>query len=125
MKHRAVLTVGDIILMSSLLLSSVLLFLSPLLSERAASAQIVMAETGEVRVISLSKDAEYEVTSRGVNLTICVAEGEVFVAHSDCRDNICQNTPPISRGGQSIVCAPAGVVVRVVGEEVLVDGVSG
>lgn len=123
--HRKALTVGDICLMAALLIMALLLFFLPLLGGKASSAEIVMAETGEVKPISLDRDAEYEITSRGISLTVSVCDGEVSISHSDCKDGICRNTPPICRGGQSIVCAPAGVVVRITGEEVLVDGVSG
>ncbi len=125
MKHRFGWKIGDVLLMLLLLLTAVLLFLFPFFSNKGAIAEIVIAETGEVHKIPLGTDAEYEVSSRGVHLTVCVKNGEAFVSHSDCRDGICSGTPPISRGGQSIVCAPAGVVVRITGEEAMVDGVSG
>ncbi len=124
MNKASRLKFGDIILIALLLLSAVLLFLLPLMSAKAESAEIVIAETGEVRIISLQANAKYEVSSRGVTLTVCVADGEVSVTQSSCRDGFCVNTPPISRSGQSIVCAPAGVVVRISGEGATVDAVS-
>ncbi len=125
MKQRFGLKIGDIVLMLFLLVAAIILLILPFLSEKAASAEIVMAETGEVRTVSLHTDASYEIISRGVHLTVQVKDGTVFVSRSDCRDGICSSTPPISRAGQSIVCAPAGVVVRVLGEGAVVDGVSG
>ncbi len=122
--HRTRLTVGDIILMSATLFIAALLFILPFFTDGARTAQIVLAETGEVRSVSLGQDADYQISSRGVSLTVTVSGGEIFVSHSDCRDGICKSTPPISRAGQSIVCAPAGVVLRIDGEEAIVDGVS-
>ncbi len=119
------LKIGDILLMSGILLAAALLFVLPFLSKQADYAEIVIAETGQVREISLNKNASHEISSRGITLTVCVENGKVFVSESDCRDLICRNTPAISRAGQSIVCAPAGVVVRVIGEEAVVDGVAG
>ncbi len=124
MKARLGIRLGDILLMIMLLLLAVGLFVIPLLQARAATAEIVIMETGQVRTVSLADDATYEVSAREVHLTVCVRDGEIFVSESDCRDGVCRNTPPISRGGQSIVCAPAGIMVRITGEEVLVDGVS-
>ncbi len=125
MRLQGGLRIGDVCLIAVLLVTAVLLLLLPFLSARGAVAEIVIVDGGEVRSVSLEKNARYEVVSRGVHLTVCVEDGRIFVSESDCRDAVCRNTPPISRAGQSIVCAPAGVVVRISGEEVLVDGVSG
>ncbi len=125
MERRFGIRLGDIILMAVILLTAVLLLALPLLSERAQTAEIVIAETGEITTVSLNEDASYEIASRGVTLTVRVSGGGISVSESDCRDSVCRNTPPISRAGQSIVCAPAGVVVRIRGEGGAVDGVSG
>ena len=124
-EKRLGLKIGDILLMAVILLSALFLFVLPFFAEEAATAEIVIAESGEIKTISLDKNQTYDITTRGVTLTVCVEDGMVFVSHSDCRDGICRNTPPISRAGQTIVCAPAGVVVRVTGKEAVVDGVSG
>lgn len=124
-EQRLGLKIGDILLMTMILLFAVVLFLLPFFAEDATTAEIVIAETGEVKTIPLDKNQTYDITTRGVTLTVCVENRTVFVSHSDCRDGICRNTPPISRAGQSIVCAPAGVVVRITGKEAVVDGVSG
>ncbi len=123
--RRSGLRLGDILLMAVIAVTALLLFLLPFLSESGETAEIVFAETGEVRTVPLDTDATYEITSRGVTLSVCVSDGAVSVTDSDCRDGICRRTPAISRPGQSIVCAPAGVVVRISGEEGVVDGVSG
>lgn len=116
---------GDLLLMAAILLCAVLLFCLPLLGASAAEAEIVILETGQTQRVMLQRDAIYPITSRGISMTVCVAGGEIFVAASDCRDGICRNTFPISRAGQTIVCAPAGVIVRVIGEEAVVDGIAG
>ncbi len=125
MKKRFGLKPGDLLLMGVLVLLALFLFLLPFLRGSGAYAQILLAETGEKRTVSLRQDGSYEISARGVQLTVQVADGAIFVARSSCRDGICRSTPAISRGGQSIVCAPAGVVVRISGEEAVVDGVSG
>ncbi len=116
---------GDILLMLFLLAAAVFLLLLPFFADEAACAEIVIAETGQVHKVPLDVDAVYPVTARGIELMVQVEDGGIFVCQSDCRDGICRNTPPISSAGQSIVCAPAGVVVRVTGEEAVVDGISG
>ncbi len=116
--------VGDVLLISFIFILSVFLLILPFFSNKSKSAEIVNAETGEKLIVSLEENSEYEITSQGMTLTVCVNNGEIFVLKSSCRDGICSNTPPISRSGQTIVCAPAGVVIRVLGKEAYVDGVS-
>ncbi len=125
MERRARIKIGDIILMSVILITAVFLLLLPFLKKRADSAEIVFVQTGEIRTVSLGKDRDFDISSQDIALTVCVKDGEIFVSESTCRDGICRGTPPISRAGQSIVCLPAGVIVRIVGEEVAVDGISG
>ena len=125
MQHKLSLKLGDIILIAVIVLTAVVMLVLPFFSNKSEYAEIVIAEKDEVQIVNLNTVATYNIASRGVKLQVCVSGGEVFVKESDCRDGICRNTPPISRLGQSIVCAPAGVVVRIVGEGVGVDGISG
>ncbi len=125
MESKARIKIGDILLMSVILITAVFLLLLPFFQKRADSAEIVFVKTGEVRTVSLDKDQAFAISSQDISLTVCVRDGEIFVSESSCRDGICRGTHPISRAGQSIVCLPAGVIVRIVGEEVEVDGISG
>ncbi len=125
MQHRFGLKIGDILLMVVISLAAIGMFLLPFGADEAVSAEIVIAETGEVRSVPLNMDRDYEIVVKDIKLTVRVQDAAVFVAQSTCRDGICHNTPPISRAGQSIVCAPAGVVVRITGKGAVVDGVSG
>ncbi len=125
MRRGFIFKIGDAILMCAILIIAILLMALPLFADKKGSAEIVFIETGEVRTLSLNQDTAYTLTSRGITLTVCVENGEIFVSESDCRDGICRGTHPISRSGQSIVCLPAGVMIRISGEEAIVDGVSG
>ncbi len=124
MKHKLGVRLGDIVLMSLILLTALLLFFLPFFWKSGTSVEVLIAESGETRHLSLDVDSSLEIVSQGITLTICIEHGEAFVLHADCPDGICQSSPPVSRAGQSIVCVPAGVVIRVVGEEAVVDGVS-
>ncbi len=119
------LRIWDAVLMVGIFITAVLLFLLPILAGSSGKAEIVIVKTGEIRSVSLDTDNEYEIVTEDGELTVCVKDGEVFVSRSSCRDGVCRNTPPVSHSGQSIVCAPAGVMIRITGEEADVDGVSG
>ena len=47
---------------------------------------------------------------------ILVHDGKVLVSAADCSTQVCVRSRAISRVGESIVCAPHGLVVTVVGE---------
>lgn len=120
------LKIGDLLLMLTLMLLSLFFFLRPLLPpKRVQMAEILCARTDEIIEISLREDSIYRVDAGGLTLTVTVSDGQVSVERADCRDQICVHSRPISHAGQSIVCAPAGVVIRIVGEEVDADAISG
>ena len=63
------------------------------------------------------------VESNGYTLHIHLTETEVWVETSDCPTQDCVRTGHISRGGQSIVCLPARVIVALEGGPAAEDGV--
>ncbi len=121
--HR--IKICDLLLAAVILTAAVIVFLLPFFADKAAYAEIFCVESGDTYDLSLEYDIEKEIVSRGVTLTVSVEDGSISVSASNCRDGICKNTPPISRAGQSIVCAPAGVVISIIGKEDAVDGVAG
>ncbi len=63
---------------------------------------------------SLYEDRTVEIENNGIKLKVTVKNGEVWVSESDCYSRVCINTGKIKSG--SIVCAPAGTVIRVGGD---------
>ena len=68
----------------------------------------------EVARLSLAEDREMTVDG-DYHLTITVKDGAVSVTHSDCPTQDCVRTGVISRTGQSIICLPEQVVVKLAG----------
>lgn len=66
-----------------------------------------------VREYSLAEDGRYEISSRGYSLVIVVSDGAASVLQSDCKCGICTAHAPIRDGGESIICLPAEVVLRI------------
>lgn len=71
-------------------------------------------ETERIPLAGL-EDTERVVENNGYTLHIHLTETEVWVASSDCPTQDCVRTGHISRGGQSIVCLPARVIVALEG----------
>ena len=107
------LTKADIVLIAALVCLTVFLFVRPLLSNDNAGSYFTVITPDGSRTYSLSDSTAFEVKSRGITLTVHVSGGQVSVTGSDCPDKVCISTGKISRVGQSIVCIPAEVVIKI------------
>ncbi len=72
-------------------------------------------ETDRVVLSELSAQEERTYSHSGYTLTVVFSPEAVQVTHSDCPTQDCVHTGAISRGGQSIICLPARIVVRLEG----------
>ena len=118
------LTVRDIVAAGCILLAAVFLFLLPFLFVDEGQLLVITTPEGS-RVIFLTEDQEIVIHSRGVCLTVVICDGSASVKESDCRDSVCKNSGKISRAGETILCAPAGVTLTVKGGDGNVDFVAG
>jgi len=116
---RRILKKGDIIAITAVLLSALLIWTVQL--SFAASPQNVntllvkiVSENGE-DYFDLSENADAVIDSNGVRLVVSVCDGTVFVTESSCPDKICVLTGAISDSSRAIACLPAGVVISIVG----------
>lgn len=90
--------------------------------ESPAVAQIYL-EGQLIREIPLSRDERFSVTSSCTNV-ITVSGGKIAVTDSDCPGKDCVHRGWISGGGESIVCLPNKMEIRLTGAGT-VDVVSG
>lgn len=74
---------------------------------------------------SLREDRTVAITSRGIVMEIVIKDGAAHVESSSCPDGVCRAGGGISKGGESILCAPAGVRLTVKGGDIDVDFVAG
>ena len=54
-------------------------------------------------------------------LTVVIRDGKVWVEDADCPDKVCEHTGRIGYGGQTIVCLPNEIVIRIVDSEITVS----
>lgn len=88
-------------------------------------AAVVVQTPAGSSTYPLDKPTAFTLTGNGgIVLQVEIANGGVHVSHSTCPDHICMNSGTLSRGGQSAVCVPAGITLRVVGGSNAVDGVT-
>ncbi len=115
---------GDVIAAVVVLLVAVLLIWHPW--QRSDEGKTVVIVTPEETFeYALSENRKIQIESRGVHLYIEIADGKAFVYESDCPDGVCAASAPISKTGETILCAPAGVTLTVKGGDGDVDFVAG
>lgn len=98
------------------------------LPKSGAPVAVIEQDGKEVRRVELSSIIQPEtlLLEGEISVTVLLEPGQVSIVHSDCPDQICVNTGVLTRPGQSAVCLPARVAVRIVGEtQSGVDGMTG
>ena len=95
---------GDAIIIAVVLVAAVIAALIP----------FIPRETG--RTVEVRTAGEYRISSEGYTLILKIENGNASISSSDCKCGICTAHAPISHAGESIVCLPAGVTVRVCGK---------
>ncbi|MGI6167193.1 MAG: NusG domain II-containing protein [Eubacteriales bacterium] len=112
---RTKISPGDIIATAAVLLAAVFLLAAGSFSGSGAGyVEITVRSRGTER-FDLYHDREIEIESNGITLTVKIENGGVWVGHSDCPDQVCVYTGRIEKGGESIICAPAGVAITITG----------
>ena len=72
----------------------------------------VIVDNHVQKVISLNDDGEYQVDDGEYSNIITIKNREVYMKSSDCPDQIC-----VKKQGESIICLPHKLVIRIASEE--------
>ncbi len=126
MKFFKLIKPGDIILFILIMLSAVLVSFVFFGKTRTADA----ANTAKTVVITKNGTlyesfdlSENRTVDMGSNV-IVTENGYVYMKSADCKNRICVNTGKINSAGQSIVCLPNRIMVKITGKEDSVDAVT-
>lgn len=106
---------ADIVLICILLVLALSVFLIVELTRREGAYVVVSVDGGEVCRYSLSEDGEF-LLNGGTN-TLVISGGEAYISEADCPDGLCVSQGRISRTGQTVVCLPNRVMLRIVGAD--------
>lgn len=71
--------------------------------------------------LPLDSDTERVIESKNGKNILVIKNGKASVRSASCPDKICVNHSAISRSGETIVCLPNELVIRVVGEKSELD----
>jgi hypothetical protein len=112
-KERVFFALKDLIPIVAFLLIAVVLFLC-MRTDGGAYAEL-LSDNKVIERIDLSKDGE--LTPNGYNVVLSVKSGKIAFIQSDCPDKICVHTGYIGSVGQSAVCLPNRLTLRIVADD--------
>ncbi|MBP0959685.1 MAG: NusG domain II-containing protein [Oscillospiraceae bacterium] len=105
------ITLRDLAIILSILIISVI-FLAINFRDNGTYAEISY-DGKVVKTVSLSEDSEFSVN----DIKFSVKENSVCVVSSPCPDKICVKTGAIKRNGETIICLPEKVSVRIISDD--------
>lgn len=106
----------DIAVIALVLCVALLLWLFPwMLADSDRGVLVVSFSDGEEQTYPLSESRTLTLTGNGHTLTVVIENSTAYVRESDCPDGICR-MGAISKTGEMLVCAPAGIALTVQSE---------
>lgn len=103
----------DIVIYAFVFLVAVLLLLIGTKNETDASLSVSVS--GAETVYSLNEERTFELNNNGISVNVEIKNGSVRVYESSCPDKVCVASGKISKVGQIIVCAPAELSLKIIG----------
>ncbi len=73
---------------------------------------IISIDGNDTIELSLSEDITYQIDEYGHN-TLIIKDNMAWIEDSDCPDKLCMNYGKISKTGDSIICLPHRLVIRI------------
>ena len=77
----------------------------------------VLQDGEEIGSYPLSEDNIYIISYDGSYNLLMISNGEAFVSDADCPDGLCMKQRAVSKDGESIICLPHKLVIRVEAKE--------
>ena len=116
---------GDIVLIVGCLLAALICCGLWLLIRRDGAAVIVEQDGRETARYALTEDRTVRIEGQGGYNLLVIEGGEVWLSEADCPNLLCVKTGKIRYAGQSIVCLPHKLAVRIGGGASGLDAVTG
>lgn len=93
-----------------------------LLPEKGAGDTVNITTQNGKYTYDISDERKIELSENGIEITVVISDGAVYVESSTCPDGICKLQGKLEKSG-CIACLPAGVLIEVTSEGV--DAVAG
>lgn len=117
---------SDIILIVLLLIIGTISSIAVSLSGTVGKRVTIEASGKPYGTYSLNTNKKIVVKNNGNSNTVVIKDGSVSITSSTCRNKVCVNHAPINKEGESIICLPNKVIVKIEGKgEDHYDAISG
>ena len=108
----------DLILLTMfILIAAILVFIINRTDEIKGDYVLITFNNSEYARIPLDKDTVLSIDSDKGKNTVVVSDKEVYVESADCPDQICVDHAHIMYEGETIVCLPHRLIIKIVSEE--------
>ena len=124
-RKRIAPTRGDIVLIVGCLLAALICCGLWLGLRRDGAAVVVEQDGKETARYALDENRTVRIKGQGGYNLLVIEGGEAWLLEADCPNLLCVKTGKIRYTGQSIVCLPHKVAVRIVGGASALDAVTG
>lgn len=106
-------TRNDLILLAGILLLASLCLALFYFNKTQGDSVKIMLNGSEYKTLSLKEDTELTVKNGEGSNTVVIKNGEAYVKDATCPDKICEGHRAISRVGETIVCLPNKLTLRI------------
>ncbi len=115
--EKLTLRKADVILFSAIAALAAIAFSVLFFIYEAGSYAEIYVDGKMMGRYPLSMDTEITVPTEGGYNTIVIRDGKADVTEADCPDITCVRSRPVGKVGETIVCLPHKLTVRIVGKE--------
>jgi len=105
---------GDVFILLVVIVAVVLTIV--LATDKKAEYAEVYVDGNLKYTLNLAEDKTIEILDG--KMTIKVENGKIFIADSDCPEQLCVHASPIGKDGGMIVCLPNKVIIRTTSKKV-------
>lgn len=106
---------NDLLLAGGILLAATLFALIFFMTRQEGAYAAVIKDGREVARYSLAEAREVPLIANGETTNLLVIEGgKAFMREANCPDQICVKHRAISKVGETIVCLPNEIVIKIV-----------
>lgn len=108
---------NDLILLASILLAALAAWGVLKLAQRPGKYVVVEIDGKTSAVYPLDTDLRLDIKTEGGHVnTLVISEGRAYVESADCPDKLCVKQHAVSRTGETVICLPHKLVIRIAGE---------
>lgn len=104
---------SDIVLTVSIVAICIVLVILPFFFSRDGSSVSIYVDG---RLFAEKNISENSVTDVDGMMTVVIENGKVYAQNSVCPSGVCEHSLPITKSGDSIICLPNKIMIKISGE---------